>query len=91
VENYTPVIVTTSWDDEHPLDLKVADLLNHYGIKGTFYVPLHHKRNLNIGPVLLRELTEYFEIGAHGLNHMKPTQLDERLLHDEIHQPNMEL
>ena len=36
-------IVTTSWDDGHPLDLRVVDLLARYGIKGTFYVPLLYR------------------------------------------------
>ncbi len=32
------VIVTTSWDDGHPVDLKVADILLRFGVKATFYV-----------------------------------------------------
>lgn len=31
------LIITTSWDDGHPLDLKIAELLDKYGINGTFY------------------------------------------------------
>ena len=33
------LIVTTSWDDGSRLDLKLAELLEKYGISGTFYVP----------------------------------------------------
>lgn len=32
-------VVTSSWDDGHPLDLRVADLLARCGVKGTYYVP----------------------------------------------------
>jgi hypothetical protein len=31
--------LTTSWDDGHPLDFRVADLLSKYGLTGTFYIP----------------------------------------------------
>ena len=32
------MLFTTSWDDGHPSDLHVADLLERYGMKGTFYL-----------------------------------------------------
>ena len=32
------VFVTTSWDDGHVLDHKVANLLESYDLPGTFYV-----------------------------------------------------
>jgi hypothetical protein len=32
------IYVTTSWDDGHKLDMKLAVLLKKYGIKGTFYI-----------------------------------------------------
>ena len=28
--------ITTSWDDGHPLDFRVAELLAKYGLPGTF-------------------------------------------------------
>jgi peptidoglycan-N-acetylglucosamine deacetylase len=31
-------IVTTSWDDGHKLDLKLARLLQKYNIAATFYI-----------------------------------------------------
>ena len=31
-------IVTTSWDDGNKLDLKLAALLDKYGLVGTFYI-----------------------------------------------------
>jgi peptidoglycan-N-acetylglucosamine deacetylase len=32
--------LTTSWDDGHPFDLRVADLPKKYRLRGTFYVPM---------------------------------------------------
>jgi hypothetical protein len=32
--------ITTSWDDGHPSDLRVAELLIKHGLRGTFYVPM---------------------------------------------------
>ena len=61
---------TTSWDDGHPLDLKLADLLDRHGLPGTFYVPLRNREGL---PVMeagaLRQLDGRFEIGSHTLDH----------------------
>jgi glycosyltransferase involved in cell wall biosynthesis/peptidoglycan/xylan/chitin deacetylase (PgdA/CDA1 family) len=62
-------MITTSWDDGDPLDLRVAELLAKYGLTGTFYVPRSGQR-----PVLhdsdIRELSKTFEIGAHTLEHV---------------------
>lgn len=35
-------VATSSWDDGHPLDLRVADLLARCGVKGTCYVPVRN-------------------------------------------------
>lgn len=65
---HNPSLITTSWDDGHPLDLRVAELLARYGFCGTFYVP----RKM-AGPVMtgseIRELSSRFEMGAHTLDH----------------------
>ncbi len=66
-----PRIVTTSWDDGDPADLKVADLLRSRDVRGTFYVPMTGYRGRTIlKPAGLRSLvSEGFEIGAHTLSH----------------------
>jgi peptidoglycan/xylan/chitin deacetylase (PgdA/CDA1 family) len=60
--------LTTSWDDGHPLDLKLAEMLAKYGLPATFYIPVRSSR-----PVLesqaVRELASRFEIGAHTMSH----------------------
>jgi peptidoglycan/xylan/chitin deacetylase (PgdA/CDA1 family) len=71
------VLVTTSWDDGHPLDLRVAELLQKFGLAGTFYVPRSSQK-----PVMdrsqIRELGKSFEIGAHTLEHVMIDRLSDR-------------
>lgn len=71
-----PAIVTTSWDDGHPLDLRVADLLVQYGLRGTFYVPLEYDGFPRLTPAGMRELeTRGMEVGAHTILHRRLTKL----------------
>jgi len=64
------VVFTTSWDDGHPLDMRLADLLSGHGFKGTFYMPLSNREGLPVmGPGDMRRLSERFEIGSHTLDH----------------------
>lgn len=60
--------VTTSWDDGHPLDFRVAGLLEKYGFAGTFYIPRRAPQSVML-PDQIRELSRRFEIGAHTLDH----------------------
>jgi peptidoglycan-N-acetylglucosamine deacetylase len=72
----TALRLTTSWDDGHPLDLRVADLLAAHGFAGTFYVP---RANREGRPVMttgeLRTLGGSFEIGGHSIDHVRLTGL----------------
>lgn len=61
--------ITTSWDDGHPLDLRVAELLTRHGLTGTFYVPRSSQRPV-MNSSQVRELSKTFEIGAHTLEHI---------------------
>ena len=71
-----PAIVTTSWDDGHPLDLRVAGLLADYGMSGTFYVPLEYAACPRLTPAGMREpATRGMEIGAHTVLHRRLTGL----------------
>jgi peptidoglycan/xylan/chitin deacetylase (PgdA/CDA1 family) len=71
------VLFTTSWDDGHPLDLRVADLLHRHGLQGTFYVPGRvapggccNPDGFEVMPgSALRRLGTEFEIGSHTLDH----------------------
>ncbi len=60
--------VTTSWDDGDVLDVKLAALLDSYGIEGTFYITKEYrKERLSDDDVKL--ISERHEIGAHTLTH----------------------
>ena len=79
-----PVIVTTSWDDGHPLDLKLADLLAERGLAGTFYASPRNRERPVLSPDDLRGLAERFEIGAHSLTHPDLRTLGPRELQGEV-------
>ena len=84
-------MVTTSWDDGHPMDLKLANLLSEFGIKGTFYVAPHNTQRTAIGVQDLQELSKRFEIGAHTLSHAKLPNLSDNDLEEEICDSKIEL
>ena len=69
-----PSVVTTSWDDGDPLDLRMAELLAKYGVKGTFYVPLRHQRPVIDRFQMADLLALGMEIGSHTLTHTILTQ-----------------
>ena len=66
----------TSWDDGHPCDARIAELLARYGLEGSFFVPVS---NIEGKPVMsnsaLRTLDQSFEIGSHTLEHVYLTRL----------------
>jgi peptidoglycan/xylan/chitin deacetylase (PgdA/CDA1 family) len=76
-------LLTTSWDDGHVLDFRIAELLTKYRLTGTFYIPrsaptgtmsAHHVRDLAID----------FEIGAHTLDHVFLTDVNLARANDQI-------
>lgn len=82
--------ITTSWDDGHPLDLRLAELLARYSLPGTFYVPLSNSRpTLSTGEI--RGLSKQFEIGAHTVHHVRLTDLSATEARDEIHESKSRL
>lgn len=80
-------IVTTSWDDGHKLDLKLADLLQKYNIPGTFYVSPESrefsKKDL-MSEQEIQSLSENFEIGGHTLHHPNLAQVSFDYAVDDI-------
>lgn len=72
------VIVTTSWDDGHKLDLRLSGLLKKYNIAGTFYISPHNREiipNHLLSDSQVRQLSANFEIGAHTYNHFDLTKI----------------
>jgi peptidoglycan/xylan/chitin deacetylase (PgdA/CDA1 family) len=90
----TAPTVTTSWDDGHRLDARLADLLNGYDIPGTFYIAPY---NVEIQPrdrlasTDVAELAHSFEIGGHTLNHLPLDGLSDERARDEIQLGKREL
>jgi peptidoglycan/xylan/chitin deacetylase (PgdA/CDA1 family) len=77
--------LTTSWDDGHPLDFRIADLLSKYGLTGTFYIP-RHCQTPTMSEEKVRELSRYFEIGAHTINHVFLDTCTDEVAKQEIHE-----
>jgi peptidoglycan-N-acetylglucosamine deacetylase len=65
------VLVTTSWDDGHELDERLAGLLDRHGVAGTFYVAPRYASDgfKHVRAPALRSIAERFEIGGHTLTH----------------------
>jgi len=82
----TARIVTTSWDDGDPFDLKVAEHLRARNLPGTFYVTTAgYDGREPLEPAELRTLASGgFEIGAHGVSHSILTALSPKELVREV-------
>lgn len=80
-----PLIVTTSWDDGHPTDLRVADLLERHGVCGTFYVPCVNAEGRPVmGAADIARLGQRFEIGGHTRDHVSLTETPPQLAEHQI-------
>lgn len=75
--------ITTSWDDGHPKDLRLAELLDKYGIPGTFYIPLRNDRAV-LASNQIQEISASFEIGGHTLSHCDLTKVTDKEAEEEI-------
>ncbi len=80
-----PFWITTSWDDGHRLDLRLADMLDQYGVKGTFYIS---RAGLPPGERLsdaeIAALARRHEVGAHTLSHVVLTAVGESTARREV-------
>jgi peptidoglycan-N-acetylglucosamine deacetylase len=79
-------IVSTSWDDGHPCDLRLAEALSKRSLAATFYVPLANQEGrIVLEGADLRELLHAgFEVGAHTVSHCVLCGLSNRNLFDEV-------
>jgi hypothetical protein len=80
------MIITTSWDDGHPLDIKVLELIEKYNLKATFYVPLSNPENPVMGQSMLQEISTFQEIGGHTVSHVRLNSQSDRDAEYEITQ-----
>jgi hypothetical protein len=69
-----PFTITTSWDDGHRLDQRVADLLDQYHLRGTFYIARDFLPE-RLSDAEIRDLGMRHEIGAHTLTHPALTEV----------------
>jgi peptidoglycan-N-acetylglucosamine deacetylase len=86
VANSKTVVVTTSWDDGHPCDLKLADMLASRGLPATFYVTSGSLgQAAALSAAELRGLANAgFEIGAHTVTHPLLTELTASQVMSEV-------
>lgn len=77
-------IITTSWDDGHPLDLRLVNLLRKYGIKGTFYVPIRSRTRQVLDASEFKPYLQDIEIGSHTLTHTCLIDLPLSAVQEEI-------
>jgi peptidoglycan-N-acetylglucosamine deacetylase len=71
-------LVTTSWDDGHMFDLRIAELLKKYDLAGTFYVSpkcREFKYRSRLNDQEIRQLASKFEVGAHTMTHPRLTSI----------------
>src|ERR1700744_3289500 len=76
--------ITTSWDDGHPSDERLADLLGKYNLKGTFYVPQVNPGHRGMKEQEIGALSRRFEIGGHTLRHVNLKSLPAAEARQEI-------
>jgi Polysaccharide deacetylase len=80
------MLFTTSWDDGHPLDLRLAELLNRHGFTGTFYAPCTNREGLPVLPKTgLRQLDAMVEVGSHTMDHCYLTTVSGATARQQIH------
>ena len=77
MENVTAnkAIITTSWDDGHPLDWKLAEMLKKYDIPATFYVPVKNVERECMNPQQMVEIAQSFDLGGHTYHHCDLTRI----------------
>lgn len=77
--------IITSWDDGHPKDLKLAELLMTYRIPAIFYIPIENQEARAVMPASqIKTLSHQFEIGGHTYHHVDLTKSDIKTAENEI-------
>jgi peptidoglycan-N-acetylglucosamine deacetylase len=80
-------VLTTSWDDGHKCDLRLARMLKEHGLGATFYVAPQNqefaKQDL-LNSEEIRAISQDFEIGAHSMTHPRLPGISEQQAKREI-------
>src|SRR4051812_46857348 len=77
-------VITTSWDDGHPKDFLISELLDKYNLKGTFYIPRSNPQHEVMTEHQLSLLATHNEIGGHALHHTRLTGLPKDAVDAEV-------
>jgi len=84
--------VTSSWDDNSTENLRLAELLHQYEIKGTFYICADHDKFNHFNQIrkdVFKIARKGFEIGSHSLTHPDLTKTSK--LYDEVYLSKIKL
>lgn len=80
------LLLTSSWDDGDPSDLRLAEVLASHGLRGTFYLCRSRGNHPRLADSQIRELAAFpgVEIGSHTVTHpdlrrLKGPQVDREL------------
>jgi hypothetical protein len=84
-------LITTSWDDGNPLDLKLCSVLKKYDIKGTIYMPIKNKDEKILNEDEIRDISKDFEIGGHYTYDISLTNIDNEELYNQLYYSKKEL
>ena len=77
-------VITTSWDDGHMADFRLAELLEKYNLQGTFYIPASNNEHEVMDEKSVVELSNKFEIGGHTIHHTRINKASDDLFEKEI-------
>jgi len=77
-------VITTSWDDGHIMDFRLAELLDKYNLNGTFYIPTSNNEREVMEEKDILTLANRFEIGGHTVNHTSIKGVSKVLFETEI-------
>lgn len=78
------MIITTSWDDGSPLDVRLCSILKQNRIEGTIYAPVMNAEIEVMNAGSLKELSRDFEIGGHTYNHTVLTLANKEKIDEEL-------
>lgn len=79
------IYISFSWDDGSIYDLKLAELMNKYDIKATFFVPAKNTEQPYLSKKGILELYKNnIDIGGHTYNHVYLTKIPFEQVENEI-------
>ena len=91
MSNHRDIIITTSWDDGSPSDIRLAELLIKYHIPATFYLPINNLERRCLGREEIISLSRDFDIGCHTYHHIDLTSISIHKAQKEIMDGKQEL